>query len=969
MCPADPSSRCSGWLSRRITAALVVSILIGQGVAQDTSESYVRTGHLFVELSSRHVTLAQGKTGLPVFDKAAERFGVRDIRKAFPFLDVIAQHRQLTPGTESLRRIYTVEYSAPFRADQVARALARDPDVIYAEPQTTYQTIGRLPETPNDPQFDNQAHLNHMRLPEAWETAKGEQSEVIIAIVDSGIHWQHEDLRDNVWTNPNEVPGNRIDDDNNGFVDDVHGWNFKTNQPDAYGDGSHATHGTNVAGVANAVTDNNMGIAGAAWNAKIIPINTACSDSGKLCRTLAGVMYAAMMGADIVNCSFGSPDYSETAHRVYRAAFEEGTLAVTAAGNTRVNVDHEKHYPSGYTMTLSVGGIGRITDQNRYNYGRSVNVFAPGIEINAPWPENNYGAASGTSMSAPLTSGVAALVKTAFPGFTPGQIREQIRLTADNIDAAQSIGRPGEFGRGRVNALRAVTENIEGAIRMTHIDFENQHGLREARTGDVVTVQAMFTNYLGHASGASLALNTSAGFVDFIEREVTGISMAPGDTMTHTFSFTLTDAAPDNDEIQLYAEIRYGSLSDTPDVFRIPINQTLAATHQTSALQFSITREGNIGYTAFKTDPLGQGVGFRPLDVNGNERDPLFEGGLLVATGESMVSNSVRGVSSAGQDDHFRMADGEIMKITVPGRVTTQEGRLVLTDSGAYNPIGVRILQESFVDHASGHEDFAIFKYTVGNETDRLISNFYLGLFFDWDVDLDDATLDQARFSGPHSTGWATDQTGTVHVGIRLLTQPELLNYRAINNPSEIYDGYTPSEKWQGMSGGLAQTVLSATDVAQIMASGPHMVGSGETVEIAFAMIAGTSTQDYLQNADAAIILWDRIINAPTATEATDLPSDWTIEALYPNPTGGTFTVEFVMPPGSTARFDVLDMLGRRVAVLAQQVSAIRGAGKVWDVRSLGGQALAPSVYFIRMTGSTGQRTHVRTRPLVVTRY
>ena len=964
----DHSPRCGWRLPLRSAAALVLSLLVGQGVAQDPSQSYVRPGHLFVEFSSRNVKLAQGKTGLPVFDKAAERFGVRKVRKAFPFLDVMVQYRQLTPVTESLRHIYAVEYAGPHRPESVAQALARDPDVIYAEPQPIYQTIGRFPQRPDDPQFDNQAHLEYLRLPEAWDIAKGEQSDVVIAIVDSGIHWQHEDLRENIWTNPSEVPGNRIDDDNNGFVDDVNGWNFRTNQPDAYGDGSHAAHGTSVAGAAGAVTNNTLGIAGAAWNAKIMPINTGCSDSGRLCRTLAGVMYAAMMGADIVNCSFGSPDYSETAHRVFRAAFEEGTLAVTAAGNTRVNVDDEKRYPSGYTMTLSVGGIGRISDQNQYNYGRSVNVFAPGIRINAPLPENNYGAASGTSMSAPLASGVAALVKTAFPGFTPGQIREQIRMTADNIDAIQTLGRPGEFGRGRVNAFRAVTENVEAAIRITDIDFENQHGLREARTGDIVTVQATFTNYLGHASAASLALNTDAGYVDFIEREVTGISMAPGDTLTHEFSFTLSDTAPDDHEIRLYAEVRHGSLSDTPDVFRIPINQTLAATHQTSALQFSITREGNIGYTAYKTDPLGQGVGFRPLDVNGDERDPLFEGGLLIATGESRVSNSIRGVSSAGQDDHFRVADGEIMKITVPGKVTTQEGRLVLTDSGAFNPIGVRILQESFVDHAPGHEDFAIFKYTIENETDQLIGNLYLGLFFDWDVDLDDATLDQARFSGPHSTGWATDQTGSVHVGIRLLTQPELLNYRAINNPSELYDGYTPLEKWQGMSGGLAQVVLSATDVGQIMASGPHMVGSGETVEIAFAMIAGTSEQDYLQNAATAVELWNSVIDAPTAINASDPPQEWAIEAIYPSPTDGLFTIDLEMPPGGTSSIEVIDVLGRRVAVLARQVPAGRGAARTWDVRNLEGQALVPGVYFIRMTGSTGQQTHIRTRTLVVAR-
>ena len=958
-------ARGFGLAARWLISAALLCLLIRPGMAQVDAASSVQPGRLFVEFANRDVTVIQGKTGLTVFDRAAERYGVQSIVKAFPFLDVIARERTLTPAMESLRSIYTVEFSAPYVPEVVAWELARDPAVILAEPQPVHRVTGLTSENPNDPRFFSQGHLSHLRLPEAWDVAKGGQSGVVIAIIDSGVHWEHEDLRKNIWTNPNEVPGNGIDDDNNGFVDDIHGWNFRTGKPDVYGDGTHAIHGTVVAGIAGAVTHNALGIAGAGWNAQIMPVNTTCQDGDTLCRTLDGVVYASLMGAHIINCSFGSTVFSEVSHRVFQAAFAEGALAVASAGNARVNVDEKPHYPSGFAVTLSVGGTARTSDGNRFNYGRSVNVFAPGSSIHGTLPRNRYGTSSGTSVAAPLTAAVAALVKTAFPDYTPGQIREQVRLTAQNIDAAQFVGNPGEFGRGRVDAFRAVTETAGPALRLTAMEFANQNGSEEASTGDIITVRAQFTNYLGDASGATVALRTGAAFVEFIKDEVTGISLAYGDSATYEFSFRLTDAAPDNHRLLFYSEIRQGSLTDTPDLFRIPINQTLVATHHTPAMRLSITREGNFGYTGFQGDPSGQGVGFRVLDAGGRERSPLYEGGLLVATGRSRVSNSVRSAAS-DQDDHFIIPEGESMQIIIPGPVTSQEGRLVLTDQKASTPIGVRILQQSFVDHGEGNEDFAIFKYTVGNETANLITNLHIGLYIDWDIDIGDVSLDQARFSGTHSSGWGTDRVGSLHVGLRLLTDPHLMNYRALDNPSELYNGFTRREKWQAMSGGISRMELAGTDMSQLMASGPHSVASGETIEVAFALIAGTSAEDFLKNADQAKELWDHVINTSTSAEPPEEAPIWAINAMYPNPTRGEVTISYGAPLQGTANIEVFDVLGRRIATLTESQPMARST--TWDARQEDGRALPPGVYFVRLTGNAGDKTHIYTRPLVVVR-
>ncbi|MXX58793.1 MAG: hypothetical protein F4246_09230 [Rhodothermaceae bacterium] len=177
------------------------------------------------------VAIVEGatKTGLEVFDRTAARYGVHTVERVFPFLD----HVQPTPKTRrnlvALRHTYYVRYSAADDPERVAKALASAPGVVYAEPVI----INRLLESevrvePDDSLFSDQTYLRHLRLPEAWDIVKGEDISppVVIAIVDNGTDWRHEDLLANVWTNADEIPDNGIDDDNNGLVDDVHGANL-----------------------------------------------------------------------------------------------------------------------------------------------------------------------------------------------------------------------------------------------------------------------------------------------------------------------------------------------------------------------------------------------------------------------------------------------------------------------------------------------------------------------------------------------------------------------------------------------------------------------------------------------------------------------------------------------------------------------------------------------------------------------
>ena len=275
-----------------------------------------------------------GTTGLEEFDRRATRYGVHLIERVYPFLD----HIEPTPKTRrnlmALRRTYYVRYHASAAPEQVAGDLAAVSGVVYAEPvlvnRTHAHAFGQRVD-PDDPRFGDQTELRRLRLPEAWDEVKGEDGapRVVIAIVDGGGEWRHEDLRANVWTNPGEIPGNGIDDDGNGFIDDVHGVNFANgddtdNDPTELPDTPYSVgHGTNSAGVASAVTDNSVGISGAAWNADLMHINAGCGDEGfgGICFGYEGILYAAANGADIINVSWGGLESNDA-----KARFLDQTL-------------------------------------------------------------------------------------------------------------------------------------------------------------------------------------------------------------------------------------------------------------------------------------------------------------------------------------------------------------------------------------------------------------------------------------------------------------------------------------------------------------------------------------------------------------------------------------------------------------------------------------------------------------------
>ncbi len=437
-----------------------------------------RLSHVVIVKTRTRVVIDKEGRSIPLPDvmRVLERFGVERVEAPFPRAAI----GPMSSDRHGLGRLLEVRYSADVDPLEVSAELRGITDVEYAEPVPVRHTSG----VPNDPKFAVQYALDRMKMTEAWDVTTGDTN-VLIAIVDTGVDMGHEDLSANIWTNPGEIPGNGIDDDGNGEVDDVHGWDFVGNvslpqainnlfAPDADpSPGSVNQHGTHVAGTAGAVTNNGVGIAGVAYNCRILPVKVASDQiSNSIFEGYKGILYAARMGAAVINCSWGGGVYSQAEQDVIDEATDLGSLVVCSAGNDGLDLDRFSTFPALYDHVLSVGASDALDAPASFsNYGIATRVWAPGVDILSTIraPSEYSDAWSGTSMASPQVAGVAALVRSVHPDWSPAAVAQQIRNTVDDVVAPDTSLRNKYYGR--VDAARAVSVNGDGGEQMAGIDL------------------------------------------------------------------------------------------------------------------------------------------------------------------------------------------------------------------------------------------------------------------------------------------------------------------------------------------------------------------------------------------------------------------------------------------------------------------------------------------------------------------
>ncbi len=478
----------------------------------------------------------------------------------------------------NLHNVFLFKTDKNANIQDIVDELNNDSSIEYAEP--VY--LSKIESVPDDPLYSSLYHLPQIKAPEAWDI-QSNSSGVIIGVIDSGVDWDHEDLAANIWVNSDEIADNGIDDDGNGYIDDIRGWDFVHSvagsgdtdaMPAEDGDTTDNDpmdfngHGTHVAGIAGAVTNNGIGIASASYGATIMPLRCgykANNGTGYVPSIFAAeaYIYAADNGAVITNQSSGNSGQAILDAAYY--AFLNGVLIVESAGNG------DAVTPSvlgSQPWVISVAAVNQDDVKTYYSsYGEYVKVSSPGGEQfvgNDTWgflstivhPSDFYDGQlytkfQGTSMAAPLVASAAALVKANDPSMNVVDLFSRMVETADDIDGLNP-DYEGLLGSGRINLHRALTENVSAKphfkIISTDVNDASGNGNGFLNPGEQVELKILLRNEWQNASNVSVALISNEPWPVSIDIATSNIGSVTGvlDTVSWEAEATFTITAAED---------------------------------------------------------------------------------------------------------------------------------------------------------------------------------------------------------------------------------------------------------------------------------------------------------------------------------------------------------------------------------------------------------------------------------------
>lgn len=442
---------------QRSVALAAVGLLGGISSASAAAPEYI-PGELVVKLKG---VSSASRIQAAVIQRLQDRLGTRAVADMESFETDSSLHKIVLSDAKNTR--------------QALLALSQDAQVEIAEPNFIYRSFGQADfAAPNDPELGRLWGMNNTGQADSsgqvgkagsdigvfplWQRGIVGSRSVVVAVIDTGVDLTHPDLKENIYINPKEIPGNGKDDDGNGFVDDLSGWNFvsKSNNPNDDQD-----HGSHVSGTIGARGNNGVGIVGVNWNVSILPIKFLdAGGSGSLQNAVESINYARKMKVNIMSNSWGGGGFSQTMLKAIQDAREEGILFVAAAGNESNNNDSTPTYPATYNVdnVLSVAATDNRDQLASFSsYGsKTVHVAAPGVRVYSTTKNGGYNTFSGTSMATPHVSGVAALLLAAQPQMTYAQIKDRLIKTSQPVTSL----RKRVAAKGRVNAYNALNNIV-----------------------------------------------------------------------------------------------------------------------------------------------------------------------------------------------------------------------------------------------------------------------------------------------------------------------------------------------------------------------------------------------------------------------------------------------------------------------------------------------------------------------------
>jgi hypothetical protein len=916
---------------------------------------------------------------------AFARLGTESTRQMFP---QTAQFSKRVFDDAGLSRMFVLTLKADRDPVAVANDMSHLPEVEYAEPKY-YQ---HLCDIPNDSLISSQTSaFTRLNAFDGWAIAKGSSS-VVIADVDGGTNWRHEDLLGNVQINSGEDINhngqfdggdlNGVDDDHNGYVDDVLGWNFSnaTNDPSglAAAPGSYF-HGTATASHYGAVTNNGKGIAGSSWNCAIMPICAASATSDEIIEFgFEGIVYAFSNGASVINCSWGRlGGYSQFEQDVITAAVNAGALVVAAAGNDSRDSDISPHYPSCYVGVLPVGATYSTSDAlaSFSNYGAAVKVYAPGVNIISALSGGGYGnGGSGTSYSSPLVAGLAGILRSAHPTWTPEQVAAQIRSTADPIDDVNP-GYAGSLGRGRVNFARALSES-HAALNISSSSMRTTAGKGVFLPGDTIVLSLKLKNVM-FMTAADCAITATT---DDMSLEPISASASVGDVAA-------------DEEVAV-----------TPLTFRVG---SVSSTHQAeirAVWSYNSTDQDASAFTPmlFPVAPLWllqlEGASGSFFSVCAAGRNVVWvSGGDGTATAPVVVASTNGGGTWRDATGSLQNVDLFCLNALDESRawVGTSDGRILATSDGGtvWSEQTYPGRQSPFIDGIAMFSDgtgyalgdppgdgiFVVLKTTnfgaawahLPNEPGLNTAEAGWNNSFFW-IDAQHGwfgtNMNRIWRTTDGGASWSSSPTGSTNsFGVAFRDTSTGL---AIHGSGAIARSTNGGQSWSSVS---TPTGSQLTGVAYIPGTSsawitdnlyPYRTRTGGTLwygeetyptagfltHLSFA----DSTRGWLVTSYGEILGYNPIAYVTSTEPQVQMPTGFALEQNYPNPFNPTTTIRFTIAgvialsgsegPASKVRLAVYDMLGREVAVLVDERKEPGRFETTFD-----GSRLSSGVYICRM--------------------
>ncbi len=759
----------------------------GYQLPEGKTQDDVDATHIFVKFKQQQGA-QKVKLSLP--------FSVKQMRAVLPKTN--AQSKSATNSTSVLDGLYQVELQAGDNVLERLEELSQHPDLEYACPIFREELL----YVPNDPAAQSgtgsQGYLGVIKAYEAWDITTG-SSDVTIAISDTGMDLDHEDLSNKLLANG----------------DGTFGYDLADGDTDASSDFS--PHGDRVGGIAGAQAENGLGMAGVAINSPLIPLKVFPTGSNFSRNAYESITYAADKGYDVINLSWGSPNsYTQALQDIINyAVLEKDLIVIAAAGNS--NKD-EPWYPASYDNVLSVASTDNYDSKAAFStYNNAVDISAPGVNIYST-NAGGYGFYNGTSFSSPMVAGVAALVKSYYPGLNSLQIMERIRVTSDNHYSINTEPiYTGKLGHGRLNAHMALTAANLKSVRATNFKISGSNG-NFLYYGDSIDADFKLTNILNPVNNVTIQLADNEGNVSFEEisnqsflemqegkfklRGLLNENVKPGTKLTLKLSVTGND----------FSDYQQFDLNVATDNYTLETRESL----------IQISGNGNLAE--------GKGLKF-------NNRVSSTEFGLILSTSHNSVADTAPLILGETKNNDF---------ITIKPIRPYHNSIASRYASSIFFSEELNVRVEQSIYSIDSIENGLLLSYRIINVSDSVIEKLNFGLFNNWN--LLDKNRNKSRWDGTN-TIIAESQDPTSFGATRILsTESKLYNnldLASLNgNSSDLEDIFTDSLKHELLA--LKQFSESGhigegTDIANILGVQINDLITNKPVKLSFLIAGDTS--------------------------------------------------------------------------------------------------------------------------------